>query len=117
MECKTTNYQNKDAWADEKYPYQYELQVRHYLAVMNLDFAYIACLWGNSENDFAYRRIERDYEFEDEIIEAEQYFWEEYIEKKVEPAFTGKPVQPSEPENVSCGSGFELGCEGASLNI
>ena len=59
---------------------------------MNLDFAYIACLWGNSENDFAYRRIERDYEFEDEIIEAEQYFWEEYIEKKVEPAFTGKPV-------------------------
>ena len=91
LECKTTNYQNKDAWADEKYPYQYELQIRHYMAVMNLDFAYIACLWGNSENDFAYRRVERDYEFEDEIIEAEQYFWEEYIEKKVEPAFAGKP--------------------------
>ena len=61
------------------------------MAVMNLDFAYIACLWGNSENDFAYRKVERDYEFEDEIIEAEQFFWEEYIEKKIEPAFSGKP--------------------------
>lgn len=91
LECKTTNYQNRDAWADEKYPYQYELQIRHYMAVMNLDFAYIACLWGNSENDFAYRKVERDYEFEDEIIESEQFFWEEYIEKKVEPAFSGKP--------------------------
>ena len=58
---------------------------------MNLDFAYIACLWGNSENDFAYRKIERDYDFEDEIIEAEQYFWEEYIEKQIEPDFVGKP--------------------------
>lgn len=91
LECKTTNYQNKDAWADQKYPYQYELQIRHYMAVMNLDFAYIACLWGNSENDFAYRYVERDHEFEDEIIEAEQYFWEEYIEKRVEPEFAGKP--------------------------
>ena len=61
------------------------------MAVMNLDFAYIACLWGNNENDFAYRYVERDLEFEDEIIEAEQYFWEEYIEKHVEPEFTGKP--------------------------
>lgn len=91
LECKTTNYQNKDAWADEKYPYQYELQIRHYLAVMNLDFAYIACLWGNSENDFAYRKVVRDYDYEDEIIAAEKYFWEEYIEKRVEPEFTGKP--------------------------
>ena len=92
MECKTTNYQNKDAWeGDVKFPYQYELQIRHYMAVMNLDFAYIACLWGNSENDFAYRKIVRDYDFEDAIIEEEQYFWEEYIEKQVEPEFIGKP--------------------------
>ena len=91
LECKTTNYQNKDAWADEKYPYQYELQIRHYMAVMNLDFAYIACLWGNNENDFAYRKVERDYDFEDEIIETEQFFWEEHIEKRVEPEFNGKP--------------------------
>ncbi len=91
LECKTTNYNNKDAWADEKYPYQYELQVRHYMAVMNLDFAYLACLWGNSEADFAYRYIERDYDFEDEIIDMEQNFWEEYVLKRVEPQFVEKP--------------------------
>jgi len=62
-----------------------------YMAVMNLDFAYIACLWGNSENDFAYRKVVRDYDFEDEIIETEQYFWEEHIEKRLEPDFIGKP--------------------------
>lgn len=91
LECKTTNYQNRDAWADGKFPYQYELQIRHYMAVMNLDFAYIACLWGNSENDFAYRKITRDYDFEDDIIESEQYFWEEFIEKRIEPEFNGAP--------------------------
>lgn len=91
LECKTTNWQNRDAWDDEKYPYQYELQIRHYMAVMNLDFAYIACLWGNNENDFTYRYVERDYEIEDEIIEMEQNFWEEYIQKKVEPPFVEKP--------------------------
>ena len=91
LECKTTNYQNRNAWDDEKYPYQYELQIRHYMAVMNLDFAYIACLWGNNENDFAYRYVERDIEFEDQIIETEQDFWENYILKKVEPPFVEMP--------------------------
>ena len=62
-----------------------------YMAVMNLDFAYIACLWGNNENDFTYRYVERDYDFEEEIIETEQHFWEEYIQKKVEPPFVEKP--------------------------
>ena len=61
------------------------------MAVMNLDFAYIACLWGNNENDFTYRYVERDYDFEDEIIETEQHFWEEYVQKGVEPPFVEKP--------------------------
>ncbi len=91
LECKTTNYQNRDAWDDEKFPYQYELQIRHYMAVMNLDFCYIACLWGNNEKDFTYRYVERDYDFEDQIIEAEEYFWEEYVTKRIEPTFVEKP--------------------------
>lgn len=91
VECKTTNYQNRDAWDGDKYPYQYELQIRHYMAVMNIDVAFIACLWGNSENDFTYRRVERDIEFEDQIIETEQDFWENYILKEVEPPFVEKP--------------------------
>lgn len=91
FEAKTTNWQNRDAWADNKIPYAYELQVRHYLAVLNLDEAYIACLWGNNKNDFVYRKITRDYDYEDEIIEMEKNFWEEYVEKGVEPPFVEKP--------------------------
>ena len=43
----------------------YEWQCRHYMAVKNLDTAYCACLFGNSENDFVFRRIDRDLDFEE----------------------------------------------------
>lgn len=44
LECKTCNYNAKDKWADDGIPENYVLQVRHYLAVMNMNKAYIACL-------------------------------------------------------------------------
>ena len=50
----------KDKWADDGIPENYVLQVRHYLAVMNMNKAYIACLYGNNENEFVYRCLERD---------------------------------------------------------
>ena len=34
-----------------------------------------ACLWGNNENDFVYRSLERDLMEEQDIIEQEGYFW------------------------------------------
>jgi len=43
LECKTCNYNAKDKWADDGIPENYVLQVRHYLAVMNMNKAYIAC--------------------------------------------------------------------------
>lgn len=46
LECKTCNYNAKDKWADDGIPENYVLQVRHYLAVMNMNKAYIACLYG-----------------------------------------------------------------------
>lgn len=61
------------------------------MSVMNIDVAYIACLWGNNENDFTYRKVLRDYDFEDQIIETEENFWEEYVVKEVEPPFVEKP--------------------------
>ena len=87
LECKTTNYHSQDKWADGAIPINYELQVRHYMAVMNIDTAFIACLYGNNENDFIYRRIDRDYDYEYDIIEQERFFWEEFVQKKVEPPY------------------------------
>lgn len=91
LECKTCNYNAKDKWADDAVPINYLYQVRHYMAVMNMNKAYIACLYGNNENEFVMRPIERDLYEEDEIIEQETYFWKEYVEKKVEPPYAGKP--------------------------
>lgn len=58
---------------------------------MNMNKAYIACLYGNNENEFVYRCLERDGREEEELIDQEKYFWEEYVQKKIEPPYSGKP--------------------------
>lgn len=90
LECKTCNYNAKDKWADDAIPHHYELQVRHYMAVMNIRKAYIACLYGNNESEFVFRYLERDLMEEEEIIGQEFYFWSEYVEKHIEPPYNGR---------------------------
>lgn len=91
LECKTCNYNAKKKWEDDSIPANYVLQVRHYLSVMNLQKAYIACLYGNNEDEFVYRAIERDPIEEEDIMEQESYFWREYVQKNVVPPYIGKP--------------------------
>ena len=88
LECKTTNYNSKEKWNDGAVPTNYEWQCRHYMAVMNLGCAYIACLYGNNENEFVYRRIDRDEAIEQDMIEMETHFWNEHVLKRVEPSYT-----------------------------
>ena len=90
LECKTGNIYTKDKWENDSVPYQYELQCRHYMAVYNLPIAYCACLFGNSENDFVYRKIERDLDIEEDLILQEEAFWTENVERKVEPMLYGE---------------------------
>lgn len=86
FECKTTSYHIGDEkWDDEKVPYEYELQCRHYMSIMNLDFTIIACLWGNNENDYRVRLVKRDLDLEEELIEMERDFWENNVQAKVPP--------------------------------
>lgn len=47
---------------------------------------YFACLYGNSENDFLRRYMERDYELEQQLILEELDFWQNYVQKKDLPA-------------------------------
>jgi len=88
LECKTGNYNTQDKWADGVVPINYEYQGRHYMSVMNLDTVFFACLFGNNEKEFVHRRIERDMDQETAMIEQEQYFWEENVQKRVEPPYT-----------------------------
>lgn len=91
LECKTTNYNNQDKWANDGTPINYEYQGRHYMAVMNLDEVYFACLYGNSENEFFIRHMERDLDIEEELIAEEENFWKECVQKGIEPPYTEKP--------------------------
>lgn len=89
LECKTGSIYTKENWENDAVPYQYEVQCRHYMAVKNVDTAFIACLFGNSENDFIYRKIERDLDFEESMIEQEEFYWSEYVDKRAEPPLYG----------------------------
>ena len=92
LECKTAHYDMQFKWANGSVPRHYELQVRHYMAVMNIDVAFIACLFSNNENDFVWQKIERDLDEEEEntIMELEA-FWRNYVLARVEPPLVEKP--------------------------
>lgn len=89
LECKTGNIYAKDKWENDAVPYHYEMQCRHYMAVKNLNIACCACLFGNSEDDFVYRFIERDLKMEEALIEEEGFFWCDHVMKGIEPALSG----------------------------
>lgn len=91
LEIKTTNYNAKDKWWDGKteiIPLNYELQGRHYMAVMNLNKVYYCCLYGNNENEVIIRQIDRDLVFESELIALEESFWHNHVLTQVPPPYT-----------------------------
>lgn len=80
FECKTTSYHiGPEKWDNGKVPYEYELQTRHYMSVMNENFTIIACVWGNNESDFRARLVTRDLDQEEELIEMEKDFWFNHV--------------------------------------
>ncbi len=91
LECKTAHYDTQYLWANDGVPRHYELQVRHYMSVLNINVAYIACLFSNNENDFVWRKIERDLDEEENNIMLLQDFWTRYVCNRVEPPLNEKP--------------------------
>ena len=91
LECKTAHYDTQYLWANDGVPRHYEMQVRHYMSVMNIDVAFIACLFSNSEKDFVWRKIERDLDEEENNILQLQDFWTRYVCNRVEPPLNEKP--------------------------
>jgi len=88
LECKTSHYLKQDDWKDNAVPIHYEYQTRHYMAVLNVDLVYIACLFGNNENDFKYAKILRDLDIEEMLITEECDFWNNSVLAKVPPPYT-----------------------------
>jgi len=80
-ELKTTNLRNYSTikkWSDGIVPFYYETQVRHYMAVANIDHAVICCCWGVNfqDTDSAMIFIDRDMSIEEELMQAEADFVE-----------------------------------------
>ena len=117
LEIKTTNYNAKDHWwsedGQEIVPLNYEAQGRHYMAVMNIDEVFYCCLYGNNEDEVIIRHIDRDRDYEAELIALEQDFWENHILTGTPPPYTEDgdlilnsvrrhfgPADPSAPELI-----------------
>jgi putative phage-type endonuclease len=72
LECKTASEYRKDEF-QESIPDEYMLQIQHYMAVLDVQYCYIAYLIGGS--DFGYKRVERDDGVIADMINIERDFW------------------------------------------
>ena len=73
LECKTVSPYSSDKWDDGNIPLHYQMQVQHYLAVSGFDCWYIAAVIFGRE--FLIRKIERDEELINYLIDIERGFW------------------------------------------
>lgn len=87
LECKTTSVLNKAKFNQGEFPDTYYVQCMHYMAVTGFKKWYLAVLVLNK--GFHVFEIERDETEITALIEAEKYFWEEHVLKKIPPAFDG----------------------------
>ena len=90
LEIKTTNHNAIEHWwkeGVEAVPVHYEIQGRHYMAVMNLNHVFYCCLYGNSEQETIIRHIERDLDYEKELIAIESDFWNGHVQKRIPPQY------------------------------
>lgn len=88
IECKTSFSFRMEEWEDGGIPRHYELQGRHYMAVVNVDGVIFLCLHGNNENSFLMRTMSRDLDQEEELIEQEDWFWNHCVLKENPPEYT-----------------------------
>lgn len=77
LECKSCTYHKAGDWAEDAIPLYYELQLRFYLAVADVDIGAFSAVWGNNpDNDLAMPEIIRDRAKEDMIFERlEEWIW------------------------------------------
>ncbi len=77
LECKSCTYHKADEWADGAVPLHYELQLRFYLAVADVDIGAFSAIWGNNPDiDLAMPEIVRDRAKEDMIFERlDEWIW------------------------------------------
>lgn len=84
LEYKTTTTHGSQKkvvakWRKGIPPEYYECQTRQYMGCLNLEYAYLVCLWGLSLQDMNAIYIERDYDIEESLFESEKRFYEKAV--------------------------------------
>lgn len=77
LECKSCTYHKALDWADDAIPMHYELQLRYYMAVADVELGAFSAIWGNNpDSDIAIPEITRDKAKEDMIFERlDEWIW------------------------------------------
>jgi putative phage-type endonuclease len=77
LECKNCTYHKAGDWANEGFPLYYELQLRFYLAVADVNIGAFSAIWGNNpDTDLAVPEIVRDRAKEGMIFERlDEWIW------------------------------------------
>lgn len=77
LECKSCTYHKAGDWADDAVPIYYELQLRYYLSVADVELGSFSTIWGNNpENDLAMPDLVRDRAKENMIFERlDEWIW------------------------------------------
>lgn len=93
MECKSCTYHKASEWDDGAIPLYYELQLRFYLAVADVNIGSFSAIWGNNpDNDLAIPDITRDKAKEDMIFERlDEWIWS--LEHDKPPTMSGVAPQ------------------------
>ncbi|MFW6121088.1 MAG: YqaJ viral recombinase family protein [Petrotogales bacterium] len=108
LEIKFTSPFLKKEWEGEEIPQEYILQLQHYFIVTERDWGFLAVLIGNE--DFILKRVERDEELCQMIIDGEKDFWD-CVVNKTPPAIDGAentkeslkelyPAESTEPDAI-----------------
>lgn len=93
LECKTVSPYMAEHWKDDQIPLSYQMQVFHYMSVCNADRWYVAALIFGRE--FKVYTIERDEEIIANLIQLEEDFWYNNVQKRILPDPDGSKLADS----------------------
>lgn len=88
FEAKSTTWLLAHQWADEQTADHAEIQVQAGMFVTGKEHAWVAAMIDADPDRLEIRRVERDQEFIDHMIEVAEHLWVNYILAEVEPPLT-----------------------------
>lgn len=88
LEIKTASEHSKKMWEADEVPVSYLIQIQWYMYVTGTNYGYFAALLGG--NHYIQKRVERDDELIEMLVDASSDFWNNNVLKRVAPPVDAK---------------------------